>query len=99
MTETWLQGRGLHSGVPGRVGLVASEGPVTLAAGGRLAPIGQLRVASTARATTVEAHGGALRVATVAHLFAALAGLGVYEGLAIVVEGPEIPLLDGAAAA
>jgi UDP-3-O-[3-hydroxymyristoyl] N-acetylglucosamine deacetylase len=99
MMETWVQGRGLHSGVSGRVCLRACEGPVTLAAGGCVAPIGQLRVASTVRATTVEAHGGALRVATVEHLFAALAGLGVYEGLAIVVEGPEMPLLDGAAAA
>jgi UDP-3-O-[3-hydroxymyristoyl] N-acetylglucosamine deacetylase len=99
MTESWLQGVGLHSGVLGRVGLRACGGPVTVRAGGRTAPIGELRVASTARATTVEAHGGALRVATVEHLFAALAGLGVYEGLAIVVEGPEIPLLDGGAAA
>jgi UDP-3-O-[3-hydroxymyristoyl] N-acetylglucosamine deacetylase len=97
--ETWLQGIGLHSGAPARVGLRVCEGPVTLEAGGRVAPIGQLRVASTARASTVEAHAGALRVATVEHLFAALAGLGVYEGLAIVVEGPELPLLDGAAMA
>ena len=33
------------------------------------------------------------------HAFAALAGLGVYEGLALSVEGPELPLLDGGSAA
>jgi UDP-3-O-[3-hydroxymyristoyl] N-acetylglucosamine deacetylase len=38
-------------------------------------------------------------VATVEHLFAALAGAGVYEGVAIDVEGPEVPLLDGASRA
>ena len=30
-------------------------------------------------------------------LFAALAGLGVYEGLVVQVTGPEMPLLDGGA--
>jgi UDP-3-O-[3-hydroxymyristoyl] N-acetylglucosamine deacetylase len=56
-------------------------------------------VASTARATTVEGCGGALRVGTVEHLFAALAGLGIRDGLTIDVDGPELPLLDGGAAA
>lgn len=54
---------------------------------------------STARATTVESRDGQLRVATVEHLLAALAGLGIYEGLTILVQGPELPLLDGGAAA
>jgi UDP-3-O-[3-hydroxymyristoyl] N-acetylglucosamine deacetylase len=58
-----------------------------------------LVVASTARATTVEAAGGALRIGTVEHAFAALAGLGVREGLELRVEGPEMPLLDGGALA
>jgi UDP-3-O-[3-hydroxymyristoyl] N-acetylglucosamine deacetylase len=97
--EAWVEGVGLHSGVSARVGLRACAGPVTLAVGDRVARIDELHVASTARATTVEAHGGALRVATVEHLFAALAGLGVYEGLAIRVDGPELPLLDGGASA
>jgi UDP-3-O-[3-hydroxymyristoyl] N-acetylglucosamine deacetylase len=37
-------------------------------------------------------------VATVEHLFGALAGMGVYEGVGIDVVGPELPLLDGGAA-
>jgi UDP-3-O-[3-hydroxymyristoyl] N-acetylglucosamine deacetylase len=72
---------------------------VTLEAGGLVARIDELVVGSTSRATTVEAHGGRLRVGTVEHLFAALAGLGVYGGLAVVVDGPEMPLLDGGALA
>jgi UDP-3-O-[3-hydroxymyristoyl] N-acetylglucosamine deacetylase len=59
----------------------------------------ELRVADSGRATTVEAHGGAMRVGTVEHAFAALAGLGIYEGVALAVAGPELPLLDGGAAA
>jgi UDP-3-O-[3-hydroxymyristoyl] N-acetylglucosamine deacetylase len=94
-----VEGIGLHSGAPARVVLRSRSGPVTLEAGGLEARIDQLRVVSTARATTVEAHGGALRVGTVEHLFAALAGLGVYEGLALTVDGPEMPLLDGGSAA
>ena len=35
-------------------------------------------------------------VATVEHLLAALAGLGVWHG-AISIEGPEVPILDGSA--
>jgi UDP-3-O-[3-hydroxymyristoyl] N-acetylglucosamine deacetylase len=62
------------------------------------ATIEELSVASTMRATTVEAHGRAFRVATVEHLFAALAGLGVREGLVIDVDGPELPFMDGGAA-
>ena len=56
--------------------------------------IADLRVVGTDRATTVEAP----RVATVEHLFAALAALGVREGIAIACDGPELPLLDGGAA-
>jgi len=90
---------GLHSGAPACVVLRRRPGAVTLAAGGFEARVDELIVASTARATTVEAHRGALRVGTVEHLFAALAGLGVYEGLGLHVEGPEMPLLDGGALA
>jgi UDP-3-O-[3-hydroxymyristoyl] N-acetylglucosamine deacetylase len=56
-------------------------------------------VASTLRATSVEAHRGALRVGTVEHVFAALGGLGVHHGVAVCVDGPEMPLLDGGSAA
>jgi UDP-3-O-[3-hydroxymyristoyl] N-acetylglucosamine deacetylase len=58
-----------------------------------------LRVAATARATTVQAQHVPLHVSTVEHAFAALAGLGIREGVTFHVEGPEMPLLDGAALA
>jgi UDP-3-O-[3-hydroxymyristoyl] N-acetylglucosamine deacetylase len=38
-------------------------------------------------------------VSTVEHFFGALGGLGVRDGMTIEVEGPEMPVLDGAAAA
>jgi UDP-3-O-[3-hydroxymyristoyl] N-acetylglucosamine deacetylase len=98
-SEASVEGVGLHSGAPVRVVLRRRAGPVTLEAAGLEARIDELVVASTTRATTVEAHGGALRVGTVEHAFAALAGLGVYEGLAMSVDGPEMPLLDGGSAA
>jgi len=94
-----LQGRGLHSGAPCTVVLLREPGPVALSQGGARATVRDLVVASTARATTVEAPGGTLRVGTVEHAFAALAGLGVREGLELRVEGPEMPLLDGGALA
>jgi UDP-3-O-[3-hydroxymyristoyl] N-acetylglucosamine deacetylase len=98
-TEALVEGIGLHSGAACRVTLRSQAGPVTLGAGGLTARIEDFAVASTVRATNVEACGGALRVGTVEHAFAALAGLGVYEGLALEVHGPEMPLLDGGALA
>jgi UDP-3-O-[3-hydroxymyristoyl] N-acetylglucosamine deacetylase len=98
LSEIAIEGLALHSGTPARVVLARRRGPVTLRAGELEAAVGELTPASTLRATTVQAHGGALRVGTVEHLFAALAGLGVHQGLGIVVDGPELPLLDGGAA-
>jgi UDP-3-O-[3-hydroxymyristoyl] N-acetylglucosamine deacetylase len=42
---------------------------------------------------------GAASIATVEHLFAACAGLGLHQGLAVEVLGGEVPLLDGASRA
>ncbi|HEY8042041.1 MAG TPA: UDP-3-O-acyl-N-acetylglucosamine deacetylase [Polyangiaceae bacterium] len=97
--EVRLEGVGLHTGERARVVLGACPGAVTLSSRGVSARIDQLEVAATARATTVQARGGGLRLGTVEHLFAALAGLGVVEGVEIAVEGPELPLLDGGAGA
>src|ERR1700744_3633713 len=94
-----LEGFGLHTGAAVRGRLRARPGPVTLISAESEAPVDVLRVVSTARATTVESPDGALRVATVEHLFAALAGLGIYDGVAVEIAGPELPLLDGAASA
>jgi UDP-3-O-[3-hydroxymyristoyl] N-acetylglucosamine deacetylase len=97
-TEVAVEGIGLHTGSLARIRLRATPGRVRLHSGRAESVIDDLEVASTARATTVQACGGALRVGTVEHAFAALAGLSLYEGLTIEVEGPEMPLLDGGAA-
>lgn len=94
-----LEGPGLHSGRPARVTLRASAGPLVVRAGGHEAEVRALTVVSTQWATTVAAPGGAFRLQTVEHAFAALGGLGLRTDLAIEVEGPEMPLLDGGAAA
>lgn len=95
-----FEGRGLHTGAPARLVLRRADGPVTL---GRpdatRTPIAALSIATTDRSTTVASRDGALRIATVEHLFAALAGLGIRSGVAIEIEGPEVPLVDGAALA
>ena len=100
--EVRLEGTGLHTGAPSRVRLRSSPGPVRLRAGSVEARIGELEVVSTARATTVATRAGGpgdLRIGTVEHAFAALAGLGLHDGVTLEVEGPELPLLDGSASA
>lgn len=51
-------------------------------------------VVDTARGTTLEQNGG--RISTVEHVLAALVGMEIDNAL-IVVDGPEIPILDGSA--
>jgi UDP-3-O-[3-hydroxymyristoyl] N-acetylglucosamine deacetylase len=99
MQSAVIKGTGLHTGLPVTVRLTQREGALRLRARGIEAGLDELSVVSTLRATSVEAKGGSLRVHMVEHLFAALGGLGVRDGVTIEVEGPEMPLLDGAAAA
>jgi UDP-3-O-[3-hydroxymyristoyl] N-acetylglucosamine deacetylase len=96
--EITLEGTGLHTGAPVRVCLRACDEPaVRLETQGHSARIDELEVVSTARATTVQPRHGGPKVGTVEHAFAAFAGLGVRSGVAIFVDGPELPLLDGTA--
>jgi len=95
--EVTVRGVGLHTGCASSVTLRAEPGPSRLRSGGAEAWLADLVVVSTERSTTVAA--GPVRVGMVEHLFGALAGLGLVEGVAIDVDGPEMPLLDGAAAA
>jgi UDP-3-O-[3-hydroxymyristoyl] N-acetylglucosamine deacetylase len=92
-----VEGVGLHTGARVAVRLTASPGPVRIAQGPAVATVPELRVISSARATTVEGPGG-LRLGTVEHALSALAGLGIRSGLAVEVDGPEMPLLGGGAA-
>ncbi len=95
-----LAGRGLHGGRLAVVTLAkapAAGDPVTLHQGDAVARVGELSAVGHVRATTVASPGDRIRVATVEHLFAALAGLGIHRGLVVTVEGDELPILDGAA--
>ena len=84
-----IEGRGLHRGERASVRLSPAPGPVTLN-GVRVAA---LHIDAVDRSTTVNGIG------TVEHLFAALEARSIREGVAIAVEGPELPLVDGGAAA
>lgn len=92
-----VEGVGLHTGVPVKVTLEARSGPVRLASAGVQATMDELDVVSSLRSTTLGWREGGLRVQTVEHALAALGGLGVYEGVIIGVDGPEMPILDGGA--
>lgn len=93
-----VAGPGLHTGAPGSVAFVRHEGPVVVRAGGVEAMVTDLEVVDTTRSTTVEGAGGALRIGTVEHVFAALGGLGIHRGVAVLLEGREAPLAGGGAA-
>lgn len=94
-----LEGQGLHSGAPAVVSLVRTPGPLLFEVDGVCALRDRLRVVDSERSTTVATEDGLVRMATVEHLFAALAALRIDSDLRVVLEGPEIPLLDGGAAA
>ncbi len=100
-----LSGIGVHSGKPATMvigpadadaGIVFSR---TDAAGRNGVDIAALRsaVASTRRCTVLGDPNGVF-VATVEHLLAALSALGVDNAL-IEIDGPEVPAMDGSAAA
>jgi UDP-3-O-[3-hydroxymyristoyl] N-acetylglucosamine deacetylase len=95
------QGIGLHSGAPITLRLIPAPvnhgivfvrtdlpRPVCI-------PALAQNVVETSLATTLGKDG--VRVATVEHLMAALAGLGI-DNLRIELDGPEVPIMDGSAA-
>ncbi|PZA06768.1 UDP-3-O-[3-hydroxymyristoyl] N-acetylglucosamine deacetylase [Meiothermus sp. PNK-Is4] len=90
-----IEGIGLHTGQPAKVRFFAEEGPVRLRVGGQTFRPLASRVGDTTRCTVLEAEG--VRLMTVEHLLAALYLRGIWEGLLIEVEGPEVPILDGSA--
>jgi UDP-3-O-[3-hydroxymyristoyl] N-acetylglucosamine deacetylase len=95
--ESRVDGRGLHTGARGSVAFERREGEVVLRSGGAEIAIEALEVVATNRSTTVASPDGTIQFATVEHVLAALAGLGIYRGVAIVIEGKEAPLADGGA--
>ncbi len=94
-----FEGVGLHTGAPGRVSIrpqVAGSGLRFRLDGGPAFPAHAEHVVETRRATVVG--GGGRTVSTVEHILAALFAMGV-DNAQIDVEGPEIPVMDGSAAA
>ncbi|MBP6333771.1 MAG: UDP-3-O-[3-hydroxymyristoyl] N-acetylglucosamine deacetylase [Aminivibrio sp.] len=94
-----FSGKGLHTRKECRVTLSPGrpgEG-VTVDRGRGLFPLEACTFSGTGRGTEVFLPGGQ-SVKTPEHLFAALAGLGIWS-VRISVEGPEVPALDGCSAA
>jgi UDP-3-O-[3-hydroxymyristoyl] N-acetylglucosamine deacetylase len=93
-----LEGVGLHSGKRAKVTLSpapADSGIVFRArAGGEPIPAAPESVVDSHYATTLGRNGS--RIQTVEHLMAAAAGLGI-DNLDVVVEGGEVPAMDGSA--
>lgn len=93
-----LEGVGLHCGKPVKVTLApapADSGIVFRAgAGGDPIPATPESVVDSHYATTIGRHG--VRIQTVEHLMAAAAGLGI-DNLDVIVEGSEVPAMDGSA--
>jgi UDP-3-O-[3-hydroxymyristoyl] N-acetylglucosamine deacetylase len=93
-----LEGVGLHSGK--KVKVTMSPAPANsgivfrLGRDGEAIPAAPESVVDSHYATTIGANGS--RIQTVEHLMAAAAGLGV-DNLEVVVEGSEVPAMDGSA--
>ncbi|MCO5130906.1 MAG: UDP-3-O-acyl-N-acetylglucosamine deacetylase [Xanthobacteraceae bacterium] len=103
-SQATVTGVGVHSGAPAQLTL----GPAPVDAGFvfiRIAPDGTEReVRATAKAVTATAFATVLGdregpvVSTAEHVLAALRGMGV-DNATIEVDGPEVPIMDGSAAA
>jgi UDP-3-O-[3-hydroxymyristoyl] N-acetylglucosamine deacetylase len=91
-----FSGAGLHSGEPCSVTLLRLPGPFRLGPAGRQYTRDDLRLLRADSGVSVGSNDG-FAVDLIEHLFAACAGLGVQRDVAVIVEGPEIPLLDGGA--
>jgi UDP-3-O-[3-hydroxymyristoyl] N-acetylglucosamine deacetylase len=91
-----LEGHALHAGTVTAVTLAAHDGPITLGRGDRRAPLASLRVSRTDYGVAVTDERG-FELDLVEHLMAALGGLGIRGGVLAVVDGPEVPILDGGA--
>src|SRR5215831_13605777 len=98
--EVALQGHGLHSGKPVNLRVIPAPADsgitfVRTDLDRHAIPARQEWVGATRLCTTLERNG--VRVATVEHLLAALAGLGIDNAM-VELDGPEVPILDGSAA-
>jgi UDP-3-O-[3-hydroxymyristoyl] N-acetylglucosamine deacetylase len=96
--STQVRGPGLFSGGDCSVVLTARPGPVTLARAGCELLLSEFTFAPGLQSSNItHPHFGEL--ATVEHLFAAFAGLNLYEGVGIELAGDEVPCAGGNALA
>ena len=78
--------------------LVRRDGPITFEQGGQQAPLSRLMVQRSDGGVALS-NGQGVELDLVEHLLAALAGLGIRRGVTAIVEGAELPILDGGARA
>lgn len=91
-----LEGYALHRGVTTAVTLARHDGPIAFEQDGRRTPLSLLTV-QRSDAGVALSDGRGLQVDLVEHFLAALGGLGLRSGVTAIVEGPELPILDGGA--
>ena len=90
-----LKGKGLHSGNNCTLTLEECASPsVLMKAGGNELPLSGFALSGTNRGSDYIFPDGS-RVRTCEHVFSALTGLGIHEGVRLTVEGGEMPALDG----
>jgi UDP-3-O-[3-hydroxymyristoyl] N-acetylglucosamine deacetylase len=92
-----LHGLALHRGTPATVTLVRAPGPLAIEQRGARCTVDELRVVRSDRGVMVATEDERVRLDLVEHLFAAIGGLGIHEGLTLASDDDELPLLDGGA--
>lgn len=91
-----VAGVGIHGGTRCRAWLHRAPGPLRFRHQGQETPAHHAHAEAGPGCTVLRT--GTARLAVVEHLLAALAVRGVFDGVLVEVEGPELPILDGSAA-
>ncbi|MBQ3448243.1 MAG: UDP-3-O-acyl-N-acetylglucosamine deacetylase [Synergistaceae bacterium] len=94
-----LEGAGLHSGKICRLTIEPYNSPyVVMRSGNEQAPLYTLKSSGTNRGSDYTFPGGTV-IRTCEHVLSSLAGMGIYSGVLVTVDGGEMPGLDGCAMA
>lgn len=97
MIEVTITGRGLHAGLPASVTFTRRPGPLAFRTKRGEVSLSDLHVVRADRGVRVACASVGLDVDGVEHCLAAVGGLGIRQGLAISVNGGELPLACGSA--
>ena len=90
-----LEGKGLHSGQECKLTIEPCDSPeVLMRSGSNELPLRALSLSGTNRGSDYIYPDGT-RVRTCEHVLSALAGMGIFSGVRLTVEGGEMPALDG----